>query len=149
MSEIGIYEVVIDDSEPITRVLLAPSMVENGRVSPTAFELDDLERGPETYVSLFLLNVFQPTKENCANIPIRKEGDTLFGYAVSLINKCKDIAYDGISVFFKRHDKYTPGNIGLHYLNGCKAIKGKCAEPSFIILTKLLARQFHAIPFPA
>lgn len=82
MSEIGIYEVVIDDSEPITRVLLAPSMVENGRVSPTAFELDDLERGPETYVSLFLLNVFQPTKENCANIPIRKEGDTLFGYAV-------------------------------------------------------------------
>lgn len=141
-------EEVIDDLEPISRVLFCPSMVENGRVSPTAFELDELERGPETYVSLFLLNLFQPTKENCAKkMHARKEGDVLFGHAVSVINKCKDIVYDQISLSFKKHDKHSVGHIGLHYSNGGKAIKGKCSEPSFIIITRLIARQFKPIPF--
>ena len=142
-------EEVIDDLEPISRVLFCPSMVENGHVSPTAFELNDLDRGPETYVSLFLLNLFQPTEENCAKLHIRKKGDVLFGHAVSVINKCKDIAYDKISISFKKHDKKNVGHIGLHYSNGGKAIKGKCIEPSFIIITKLIARQFKAIPFPS
>lgn len=140
-------EEFIDDSEPISRVLFCPSMVENEHVSPTAFELDELERGPETYVSLFLLNLFQPTEENCAKMHARKEGDVLFGHAVSVINKCKDIVYDQISLSFKKHDKHSVGHIGLHYSNGGKAIKGKCSEPSFIIITRLIARQFKPIPF--
>mgnify|MGYP001135153833 CR=1 FL=1 len=137
----------IDDLEPISRVLFCPSMVENGRVSPTAFELNDLKGGPETYVSLFLLNLFQPTEENCAKMHARKEGDVLFGHAVSVINKCKDIVYDRISLSFKKHDKQNVGHIGLHYSNGGKAIKGKCSEPSFIIITRLIALQFKPVPF--
>lgn len=141
-------EEIIDDSEPISRVLFSPSMVEDGRVSPTAFELNDLKGGPETYVSLFLLNLFQPTKENCAKkMHARKEGDVLFGHAVSVISKCKDIVYDRISLSFKKHDKNSPGHIGLHYSNGGKAIKGKCSDPSFIIIKRLIARQFKPIPF--
>ena len=140
-------EELIGDSEPISRVLFCPSMVENERVSPTAFELNELERGPETYVSLFLLNLFQPTEENCAKMHARKEGDVLFGHAVSVINKCKYIVYDKISLSFKKHDKHSVGHIGLHYSNGGKAIKGKCSEPSFIIITRLIARQFKPIPF--
>ncbi len=137
----------IDDLEPISRVLFCPSMVENGRVSPTVFELNDLKGGPETYVSLFLLNLFQPTEENCAKMHARKEGDVLFGHAVSVINKCKDIVYDRISLSFKKHDKQNVGHIGLHYSNGGKAIKGKCSEPSFIIITRLIALQFKPVPF--
>lgn len=137
----------IDDLEPISRVLFCPSIVENGRVSPTAFELNDLKGGPETYVSLFLLNLFQPTEENCAKMHARKEGDVLFGHAVSVINKCKDIVYDRISLSFKKHDKQNVGHIGLHYSNGGKAIKGKCSEPSFIIITRLIALQFKPVPF--
>lgn len=148
MNKITIHEEVIDNSEPITRILFCPSMIENERVSPTAFELVDLDTGPETYVSLFLLNIFHPTKENCAKFRIRKEGDVLFGYAVSIINKCKDITYDGICISFKRHDQYKKGHIGLHYSNEGKAIKGKCTEPSFLIITKMIANQFHLRPFP-
>lgn len=147
MNRTIIPQTVINDSEPILRILFCPSMVVNGCVSPTAFELDDLERGPETYVSLFLLSIFQPTKENCINFHARKVGDTLYGYATSVINKCKDIAYENISLFFKKHDKTTAGHIGMHYANGNKAIKGKCADPSFIIMTKLIARQFKVIQF--
>lgn len=137
----------IPDWERISRVLFCPSMVENGRVSPTAFELNDLERGPETYVSLYLLSLFQPTKENCEKIRARKEGDVLYGYAVSIINKCRNIVYDGISISFKKHDKHNAGHIGLHYSNGGRAIKGKCYDPSFIIITRLIARQFKPVPF--
>lgn len=149
MSRAAIHDKGIDDSEPISRILFCPSMVVDGCVSPTAFELDDLERGPETYVSLFLLNIFQPTKENCINLHARKKGDTLYGYATSLICKCKDIAFDGISILFKRHDRNTAGHIGMHFSKEGRAIKGRCADPSFIIMTRLIARQFAAIQFPA
>lgn len=149
MNRAAIHDRVIDDSEPISRILFCPSMVVDGCVSPTAFELDDLERGPETYVSLFLLNIFMPTKENCKNLHPRKEGDTLYGHATSVISKCKHIAFDGISLLFKWHDKNTAGHIGMHYSKESKTIKGKCLDPSFIIMTKMIARQFEAIPFPA
>lgn len=45
MNGIANKDNIIDDSEPITRILFSPSMVDDGRVSPTAFELDDLEGG--------------------------------------------------------------------------------------------------------
>lgn len=149
MNEVALNENLIDETEPISRILFCPSMVDNGRVSPTAFELDELERGPENYVSLFLLNIFSPTKENCAKLRARKEGDVLYGYATSVINKCSGITYDDIVLSFKRHDRNTAGHIGLHYSKGSKAIKGKCIDPSFLILTKLIAMQFVAIQFPA
>lgn len=145
----GIQEKVIDDSEPITRILFTPSMVDNGCVSPTAFEFNDLPNGPEKYVSLFLLKIFEPTKEGCIRMKVRKEGDILYGYAVSIISKCKDITYDGISILFKRHDRNTAGHIGLHYSKEGKFLKGESANPTLIIITKLIARQFKAIPFPA
>lgn len=137
----------IVDTEPISRILFCPSMVFNGRVSPTAFELEDLEHGPEGYVSLFLLNVFKPTKENCAKIRARKKEDALYGFAKSVVNKCKSLSFDGITLLFKRHDKKTAGHIGLHYSKDNKSIKGKCTDPSFIIMTSLIAKQFQAIQF--
>ncbi len=149
MNEVALNENLIDETEPITRILFCPSMVDNGRVSPTAFELEDLERGPEKYVSLFLLNIFSPTKENCAKLRARKEGDVLYGHATSVINKCSGITYDDIVLNFKRHDRNTAGHIGLHYSKGEKAIKGKCIDPSFILITKMIALQFVAVPFPA
>ena len=149
MNGVALNENIIDETEPITRVLFCPSMVDNGRVSPTAFELDNLDRGPEKYVSLFLLNIFIPTKDNCAILRARKEGDELYGYATSVISKCSGITYDDIVLNFKRHDRNTAGHIGLHYSKGEKAIKGKCIDPSFIIITKMIASQFSAIPFPA
>ncbi len=149
MKQTAIQEKDIDDSEPISRILFCPSMVDNGCVSPTAFELNDLPGGPEKYVSLFLLNIFQPTKENCVGFNVRKDGDKLYGHAVSIINKCKDITNDGISILFKRHDKNTAGHIGLHYSKEGKFLKGESANPTLIIITKLIARQFQAIPFPA
>jgi hypothetical protein len=138
----------IEDSEPISRILFCPSMVDNGCVSPTAFELNDLPNGPEKYVSLYLLHVFQPTKDNCLGLRPRQEGDQLYGHAVSIINQCKDISHDGISVLFKRHDAHTAGHIGLHYSKEGAFLKGASANPSLIIITKLIARQFQAIPFP-
>lgn len=149
MSGTVIQKTVIGDSEPIFRILFCPSMVVDGCVSPTAFELDDLERGPETYISLFLISIFPPTKENCINFRARRAGDSLYGYATSFINKCKDIAYDGISLLFKMHDKSTAGHIGMHYSKDGRYIKDKCLDPSFLIMTKLIARQFQAIKFQA
>jgi len=149
MNGIAINDNIIGDSEPITRILFYPSMVDNGSVSPSAFELEDLEHGPEKYVSLYLLNIFQPTKENCVRLRARKEGDKLYGYATSIINKCAGITFDGISICFKKHDKNTAGHIGLHYSKGDKAIKGKCFDPSFLIVTKMIALQFVAFQFPA
>lgn len=149
MISTDIQEKVIDDSEPISRILFTPSMVDNGCVSPTAFELNDLPKGPEKYVSLFLLNIFEPTKDNCIHLHARKEGDKLYGHAVSIIDKCKNITYDGISILFQRHDRNTAGHIGLHYSKEGKFLKGESANPTLIIITKLIARQFKAIPFPA
>lgn len=149
MSTATINEEIIEDNEPITRVLFAPSMVDNGVVSPTAFELVDLERGPEKYVSLFLLNVFEPTRENCIDLHARVDGDELYGHAISVVSKCTNISYDGITIIFKRHDRNTPGHIGLHYSKEHKFFKGKCSDPSYLIVTALIARQFQAIKFPA
>jgi len=149
MSGTTVNDNIIDNSEPISRILFSPSMVDNGSVSPTAFELDDLERGPEKYVSLYLLNIFVPTKDNCAGLRARKEGDKLYGYATSIINKCAGITFDGIAISFKKHDKNTAGHIGLHYSKGNKAIKGKCIDPAFLIVTKLIAVQFVAFQFPS
>jgi hypothetical protein len=147
MNQERVEDLIIEETEPISRILFCPSMVDNGCVSPTAFELSDLPGGPEKYVSLFLLNIFQPTKDNCIKFRARKDGDKLYGHAISIINKCNHITYDGISVLFKRHDSKTAGHIGLHYSKEGTFLKGASANPSLIIITRMIARQFQAIPF--
>ncbi|MCF0186284.1 MAG: hypothetical protein HUJ98_07345 [Bacteroidaceae bacterium] len=135
----------IADEEQIARILFAPSMILNGRVSPTAFNLDNLEHGPEKYVSVWRINLQVPTPGN-VTFPPRKAGDCLIGYAELNTGACRQISFEDWAVEIHQRGKNL-FHAGIEYSQGAKKIKGYCEHPSFIVVKKQLANISTFIEF--
>lgn len=140
-------DIAIGSAEPVARILFSPSMIQNGTVSGTAFEMCELPGGPESYVSLFLENIFHPKLENCRLLKVRTEGDVLYGYCTAHARDCDGVSFLDVVAFLKRHEKNTPGHIGLHYTKSGINVKGKCQDENFLLLTEIIAKRFKPISF--
>lgn len=133
------------DSERIARIVSSPSMVIDGRLSPTAFNLRTLPSGPETYVSVWRLEYIIPDRENSAKIHL-PEGDELFGYASIKAGECRSISFAGISLDVKSYpNKGNPYHAGICFSKGDARIKGNCQEPGFIGVKKILANRCELV----
>ena len=62
-SELIVPENIMEE-EDVARIIFSPSMIMNGNVSPSAFFMDELPRGPERYVSVWRAFYRTPTMEN-------------------------------------------------------------------------------------
>ena len=58
MSDVQSLPIEVTNEEDIARVVFSPLMVEDGEVSPSAFQLRDLHK-PEDYVSVIRHNIRQ------------------------------------------------------------------------------------------
>ncbi len=135
----------VADEEYIARIVSSPSMVANGRVSPTAFKLRKLKSGPETYVSVWRLSYGVPTKENAAHIKFTP-GDELFGYASIKAGECRALSFGGITLDVKAYPtKAYPFHAGICFSKGTENIKGVCKDIAFINITKILANQCELV----
>jgi hypothetical protein len=131
----------IDESEDIARIIFSPSMVEEGKVSASAFFMDDLKSGPEEYVSVWRLGRRVPTKDNVKFSP-RHDGDTLVGYATLNVSACHKIDFTECKASIKPHpSKQNPAHAGIHYTKGACRLIGKCQDPDFLMLTTILANM--------
>lgn len=131
----------VADEEYIARLVSEPTMVVNGRLSPTAFKLRELKSGLETYVSVWRLDYVVPTKEKAAHIKFAP-GDKLFGYASIKAGECRALSFGGITLDVKSYPTKTyPFHAGICFSKGTESIKGICKDTAFIGITKILANQ--------
>ena len=146
MSEVQSLPQNINDEENIARVVFSPMMVEDDEISPSAFFLRDLKL-PEDYVSVFRHNYIIPTPENMSMIHPPKN-NTIYGYALINVGICRNITYKGIMINVLSHpNQRNPYHAGIHYSKlGC-AIKGACADPDFIIVAGMLAKNSELASF--
>ena len=139
MPETAIIPDEIVDEEGIGRLVFSPSMVVDGRLSPTAFKLRMLNSGPEEYVSVWRLNYITPTRENAIRPPKDNE---LFGYASIKAGECRRITFGRITVDVKPYPTKTyPFHAGIHFYKLGTPIKGSCQDPGFIGISKILANR--------
>jgi len=135
----------VADEEYIARLVSSPTMVVNGRLSPTAFKLRMLKSGAETYVSVWRLDYVVPTKENAANIKF-EPGDELFGYASIKAGECRKISFGGITIDVNSYPSKTyPYHAGICFSKGSESIKGTCKDVAFIGITKILSNRCELV----
>jgi hypothetical protein len=135
-----LYDIAkIDESEDIARIIFSPSMIEDGKVSASAFFMDDLMSGPEEYVSVWRLKYRVPSMDNVKFSP-RHDGDKLVGYATLNVSACHKTDYIECKAHIKPHpSKRNSAHAGIHYTKGACRIIGKCQNPDFLMLTTILA----------
>lgn len=136
----------IDDKEEIARVIFSPFMVEDGDVSPSAFNLRNLTP-PEEYVSVFRHNYFVPTVENIQRITPPKD-NIIYGYARLIVGICRHISYKDILINVLSHSSHrSPYHAGIHFSKSGIDVKGKCEDPDFLIVRRMLANNSELIAF--
>jgi len=146
MSDLQSIPTEIANEEDIARVVLSPLMVEDGEVSPSAFQLRDLHK-PEDYVSVIRHNYIVPSLEN---IPVKHppKGNVVYGYALLNTGICRKITYKDITIDVIAHpNSNNPYHAGIHFEKSKAAIKGRCTDPDFIIVTSMLANNCNLISF--
>lgn len=88
------YPQIVGDEEQVARVILSPSYVYNGRVSPTAFRWDVLPSGDaEDYISV-LRGDESNLEVQTRHFKARTEGDVRFGYAMLEVLSIRNIGKD-------------------------------------------------------
>lgn len=135
----------VEDEENIARIIFAPSMVYNGRVSPTAFCMTELPNGSESYVSVWRMSIKTPTRNN-VNFPPRKDKDTLVGYAKLNAGECRKISFEDCHIEIHQHGKNLY-HAGIEYTESGKRIKGVCSNVSFLMVTKMLSVKAFLFKF--
>lgn len=135
----------VEDAEDLARIIFAPSMVCNGRVSPTAFSMAELPNGSESYVSVWRMSIKTPTKDN-VDFPPRKDTDDLVGYAKLNAGQCRKISFEDCHVEIHQHGKNLY-HAGIEYTESNKRIKGVCRTFSFLMVTKMLSTKAKFIRF--
>lgn len=146
MSDVQSLPIEVTNEEDIARVVFSPLMVEDGEVSPSAFQLRDLHK-PEDYVSVIRHNYLVPSLEN---IPVKHppKGNTIFGYALLNTGICRKITFNDITIDVIAHpNNQYPSHAGIHFEKSKAAIKGRCTDPDFIVVTRMLANNSHLISF--
>lgn len=140
------YFQVIDDKEDIGRIIFAPSMVCDDKVSPSAFYMVQLKNGnPEDYVSVWRLALKTPSRDN-VKFPPRNPEDSLFGYASLKVRDCHTASFNNhkCSIMVNPNSP-NQFHAGIYYSNGDMPIIGRCYEPSFLLLTSYLAEKSELI----
>lgn len=99
----------IPDEEDVARTIFSPSFFEEDRLAPSAFELKELKKGPESYISVTRLSMCEATKENLYHKP-REEGDECVGYAQLNVGKIRGINVPGNSMLIDVLPKPNPNN---------------------------------------
>lgn len=139
----------VDETEEVARILFAPSMVKEGRVTAMAFALTILASGKdEEYLSVWRKKIRIPNREN-VTFPPREKGDSLYGYAlltVSVIHK-QDIANCAARVKRKSRNKNTH-HVGIYYTLNSKQIVGKHMPPGLLLLLSRISKIATPYPFP-
>lgn len=129
----------INDTEDIARIIFAPSMLYLGRISPTAFSMDELPNGIESYVSVWRMALKIPTKDN-VDFPPRKDSDSLIGYAKLNTGECRKVSFEDCRVDVHQHGKHLY-HAGIEYTDNGKRIKGTCRTIPFLMVTKVLSSK--------
>lgn len=137
---------IIADEEKIARVIFSPSMIVNGKVAPTAFQLRNL-RKPEDYVSVFRNDYVEITQEYVSVVHPPCD-NYIYGYALLNVGECRKIAYEGITTEVKSHaTKNNPFHAGIHFSNAGTDIKGNCIDPNFMMVMTMLANRCSLVAF--
>ena len=138
-------EIVADD-EQIASIIFSPSMIINGDVSPTAFQLRMLKK-PEDYVSVFRENYLIPTRANVDMIKPPAD-NIVYGYASLKVQKCRGVGFNGVSIDVLAHpNARNPFHAGIHFSKDGMAIKGTCRLPEFIVVASRLAKTAKLVAF--
>lgn len=146
MSDVQTLPNEINDEENIARVVFSPMMVEDGDVSPTAFNLRDLKK-PEEYISVFRHDYLVPTIKNVSMIH-PPENNTIYGYALLNVGICRNVSFKDIMTDVLYHpSKSNIYHAGIHFSKSGTDIKGSCIDPDFIIVTQMLANNSKLITF--
>ena len=137
----------IADEEDVARIIFSPSMVINGKVAPSAFFMDNLHSGPESYISVWRSSYKVPTKENIT-FKARKKGDNLAGYATIGVAECHAINFEDYNTKIKPHPNISnPAHAGIHINKGVNAVKGQCYDPSYLMLATIIAGKCVLVTF--
>ena len=145
-SDLTVPETISDDEE-VARIIFSPSMIIDGQVAPSAFFMDNLKGGPESYVSVWRSFYLQPTPENIKFGP-RKKGDTLAGCASISVSCCHSINYEDYKTQIKPHPSpQNPAHAGIHINKGKAAIKGQCYDPGYLMLAMMIAKNCSLVTF--
>lgn len=138
---------IIAETEELARIIFSPSMVEDGQVSPSAFFMENLRNGPETYISVWRSCYITPSPENITIKP-RQKGDSLVGYAVISVSDCCNICYEDYEMYVKPYpSNRNPAHAGIHVNKGTEMIKGNCLDPSYLILAMMIAQKCSFVKF--
>lgn len=130
----------IADKESLARYIFSPSMVDEYGVSRQAFQLDNLERGPEKYVSVERASYRKPKRENY-KYRVRKKGDSLVGYAELSAGTVRTLKVKDVWAEVKPHgNQQNPYHAGIHYHNYDGPIAGECEDGAFILFITRLSR---------
>lgn len=133
--------------EEVARIIFSPSMIMDGKVAPSAFFMDELKSGPESYVSVWRSNYRIPSPENIF-FKARKQDDKLAGYATIGVSKCHAISYENYNTQIKPHpSNANPAHAGIHFNKGRNAIKGQCYEPGYLMLATMIAGNCSLVTF--
>ena len=134
------FQKKINDRENIARLVFSPMMVEDGKVSPSAFFLRNL-KSPENYVSVLRHDYIVPTHENVSMIHPPKD-NIIYGYALINVGVCRNITHKNIMIDVLSHpNQNNKYHAGIHYSKLGRAIKGECTDPDFIIVAGMLANK--------
>lgn len=139
----------VADEENLARIIFSPSMIYEGVIAPSAFNLVRLKSGTdEDYVSVNRMDYWQPTFENCIKYRPRVKGDTIAGYAQITAYEVRLCATEEIRTEVDAHpSKNNPFHAGISYTAGADLIKGHCETPDFLIVTSMLAAQSFFVSF--
>ncbi len=134
-------------SEDIARILFSPSMLEDGRIAPSAFFLCDLPNGPESYISVWRSTYQRPSPEN-VTFKARKAGDSLAGYALISVSDCLATCHGDYTTEVRPHpNPKLPVHAGIHISKGVIPVKGACYEPGYVMLATMIAHKCSLILF--
>lgn len=142
----------IDDSEEVARIVTAPSMLDEGEVSPSAFALEDkLPRSgeKEIYLSVNRTRFGYPDKNKIRWKP-RAKGDKHFGYALLIVREILGLSDEDFTLrVWPYPSSANIGHAGIHYYERGTQIIGACESLGFLEIRLALASISRLIPFPA
>lgn len=130
----------LDEEEKIARIIFAPSMILDGRISPSAFFLSVMKDGTiEEYISVWRLALKIPSRQTVRFAP-RKSGDSLYGYARLEVADCHHTVVRDYGCRVKVNPR-SPNqyHAGIYYTGYAPASVGECSDPIFMMLASRLA----------
>lgn len=138
----------VEDDEKVARILFSPSMVEDGEIAPSAYNLEILKSGTrESYVSVDRITYRTPKKQYYNIVP-RHVGDYMSGYAWTFAYEIRSASLGDIEIYLNPYpSRNNPFHAGISYNEKGKLIRGKNESPLFLAVTSKLAKLSRYVEF--